>query len=163
VKHPRELIAVVVVVVGGTLWLVLPASGGSLRDESTAVRFRLSPGRALAGWVLVRNRGVDAVTLTRASIAGLPAGVSVLGTAVRPGFFPVTANRWPSTRKAFVPVDGYVVTPGRKATLAFGLRFAHPVSGRLSGVRIAYRENDHPHNLTIATPELCVKVNPREC
>jgi hypothetical protein len=115
--------------------------------------------------VLVRNRGVDPIELTGARVgSGLRNGARAIGVEIRPGFFPTVDDTWPSPRHAYVPVQGYVVTPGRKATIAFG--FDLPLRGvwRMGDVRIAYRENDHEHELRVGpTARLCVGLSRPGC
>jgi hypothetical protein len=160
---PRIVIALLVIAIGGSLWALLPDNPGSLRDESAAARWTVGPGRALVGWVLVRNAGPDRITLRTASIgSGLPAGTRLLGVAARRGYFPAVGDRWPSPREAFRPLDGFVILPKTKATIAFGLGVPGKGRIRLADVRLGYRQDGNDHELPIGRPAvLRIAVNPR--
>lgn len=163
-SRPRETIALLVVLIGGTLWLVLPENPGSLKDKSRAVRWTVPVGRSLAGWVLVRNAGSDRIVLTGASVGALPAGARVIGAEVRPGHFATVDDRWPSPRAAFRPLNGFVIPRRTKATIAFGLAISRRGRFPLDGVEVRYRQAGKRHVLRIASPAvLCVGVSRRDC
>jgi hypothetical protein len=138
-----------VIAVGGSLWAVLPDNPGSLRDESTAVRWTVPPGKTLAAWVLVRNTGPDRITLRSARMGELPFGVRLLGFATRRGYFPAVDDRWPSPKSAFRPLEGFVMLPHTKATVAIGFAVAQPGRVPVSGVRLRYRQDGLTHELSI--------------
>ena len=146
---PRTIVAGVVIAVGGSLWAILPDNPGSLHDASRAVRVRVPDGDALVAWVLVRNDGPDRITL-RSFLPGAPRSM-VLGTEARRGHFPAVDSRWPSPKPAFKPLDGYVIEPHTKATLAVGLR-VRPGTLRLEGARVRYRQDGNVYELRIAAP-----------
>ena len=147
---PRVVIAGVVIAVGGTLWAVLPQNPGSLRDASAAVRWQVPRGNALLAWVLVRNDGPDQITL-RSFLPGAPRSM-VLGTEARRGHFPAVAERWPSPKPAFRPLDGFVMLPHTKATIAVGLRVKQPGTLRLESARVRYKQAGNFYELRIRAP-----------
>jgi hypothetical protein len=146
---PRLVAAGLVMAVGGSLWAVLPDNPGSLRDESNAVHWTVPPGTALAAWVLVRNTGPDRITLRSARTGELPSGVRLLGIATRRGYFPAVDDRWPSPKAAFRPLDGFVMPPHTKATVAFGFALTRPGRVPLAGVRLRYRQDGQTHELSV--------------
>jgi hypothetical protein len=148
---PRLVAAGVVMAVGGSLWAWLPDNPGSLRDETVQRQSAVKPGRALAAWVLVRNTGPDRVTL-RALTLDVPRGVRVLGFEARRGYFPAIEDHWPSPKSAFRRLDGFVMQPHTKATIAVGVRTAAGGRVRLSGVRLRYRQDGLTHELAVGAP-----------
>ena len=144
--------------VGGSLWAWLPDNPGSLRDESTAVRWTVPRGNALAAWVLVRNTGPDRLTL-RGLALDVPRGVRLLGFATRRGYFPAVDDRWPSPKSAFRPLDGFVLLPHTKATIAIGVRTAAPGAVRLTNVLVRYRQDHATHELHVRAPGV-LRVRP---
>jgi hypothetical protein len=142
---PRLVIAGVVIVVGSTLWAVLPGNPGSLSDESTAVRWRVPRGEALAAWVLVRNTGPDRIILRGVLTDPLADGVQRIGSAARRGYFPAVDDTWPSPKEAFRPLNGFVMLPHTKATIALGLAVTRQGRFTISGVRVRYRQEGDLH------------------
>ena len=145
----RVVIAGVVIAVGGTLWAILPQNPGSLRDASAAVRWTVPHGHALIAWVLVRNDGPDQITL-RSFLPGAPRTM-VLGTEARRGHFPAIDDRWPSPKPAFKPLDGFVMLPHTKATIAVGLR-VRPGTLELESARVRYKQAGNVYELRIRAP-----------
>lgn len=166
-RRPRELLAVLVVLVGGTLWLVLPdMRGGSLRDDSATARWTLRPpGSALAAWVMVDNAGPRTITLTGASIGSpLPAGARVLGTRARIGKVMSFAEEFPTPPGAFRRLEGFRIPPNRGATIGFGLALPEPGVVALEDVRVTYREGGGDEVLHARrTARICVAVRRRAC
>lgn len=148
---PRLVAAGVVMAVGGSLWAWLPDNPGSLRDESTAVRWTVPRGRALAAWVLVRNTGPDRITLRTATIAST-GDAQLLGVEARRGYFPAVDDRWPSPKAAFRPLRGFVLPPRTKATIAFGLQVDAAGRVPLAGVRLGYRQGGVTYVLRVRAP-----------
>jgi hypothetical protein len=135
-----------VIAIGGTMWLWLPGpavqDGGPLKDESIGgERWRVPPGQARVEWVLLTNAGKEPVTLSSAKLgAALRGGSLLLGTAARSGLKTTYGVKWPSPVPGiFHPVDGYVIAPGRSASIAFGLAVPRPVRLLLGGVTVRYR------------------------
>lgn len=165
--RPRELLAALIVVVGGTLWLLVPdMQGGSLRDSSAIARWRAKPGsRALAAWILVDNVGPRTITLTGARIANdLPDGTEVLGERARIGKVVTVDDAYPGPPGPFRRLEGFEIPPNRAATIGFGL--ALPATGvvALEDVRVSYRENGDDHELRAGhTARICIVVSRRAC
>ncbi|MFL5846183.1 MAG: hypothetical protein ACJ762_15960 [Solirubrobacteraceae bacterium] len=163
----RELVAVLVIAAGGTLWLLVPdqQSDGSLRDDSAIARWRVKPGTALAAWVLVDNAGPRTITLTGARVVNeLPAGTEVLAARARIGKVLTIDDVYPGPPGPFLRLEGFEIPPNRGATIGFGLRL--PASGTvaLEDVRVTYRENGETHELRAGhTARLCVAVSRRAC
>jgi hypothetical protein len=160
----RAWIAVAVIAVGGTMWLWLPGpaveEGGPLKDESIGgVRMHVPPGRARVEWVLLTNAGRHPVTLSSAKLgSSLRGGARLLGTAARSGLKQSLGIRWPSpVPRVFFPVDGYVIGPGRSASIAFGFAVPQPVRLLLGGVVVRYRSDGTDYRRDIdAAVTLCV-------
>jgi hypothetical protein len=165
----RELLAALVVLVGGSLWLFVPdmrKSPASLRDDSTIGRWRLPPGsRALAAWVLVENRGPRTITLTGASIGSeLPEGTELLGVRARIGEVATFEHDFPGRPGPFLRLEGFRVPAGRGATVGFGLALDRPGLVRLEDARVRYREAGEEHELRARhTARICVAPKRREC
>jgi hypothetical protein len=167
VRRPRELLAAAVVLVGSTLWLVVPdMQGGSLRDDSAIARWKLRPpGTALAAWVMVDNAGPRTITLTGATIeGGLPEGVELLGVRARIGKVVTFGQAFPGPPGPFRRIEGFRVPPNRGATVGFGLALERPGVVALEDVRVTYREGGDEHELRARrTARVCVAVRPRGC
>lgn len=167
--HARELLAALVVLVGGTLWIVVPDqqhAAGSLRDDSMIARWKLPVGRGLAAWVLVENRGPNEIELRQATIgSSLPDGIEVLGTKARIGEVATVDDTYPGKPGPFLRLEGFRIPPGRGATVGFGLALRKPGLYPLEDVRIAYRENGLDHVLRARhTARICVKgASPPDC
>jgi len=146
---PRVVIAGVVIAVGGSLWAILPDNPGSLHDASAAVHWKVRHGDALVAWALVRNDGPDEIEL-RSFLPGAPRSM-VLGTEARRGHFPAIDDRWPSPKPAFKRLDGFVLLPHTKATIAVGLR-VRPGTLRLEGARVRYKQDGKFYELRIRAP-----------
>jgi hypothetical protein len=164
----RELLAALVVLVGGTLWLFVPDkrhAAGSLLDDSTVARWKLPPGRGLVAWVLVENRGPHTVTLTGASIGSeLPEGTRLLGVRARIGEVATVDDAFPGPPGPFLRLEGFRIPPRRGATVGFGLSFARPGPVRLEDATVRYREGGEDHELRARhTARVCVAVRRRGC
>lgn len=164
--RPRELIAALVVLVGGTLWLVVPdMKGGSLRDDSAIARWQLPPGEALTAWVMVDNAGPRTITLTGARIGGdLPEDAELLGVRARIGKVLTIEDEFPGPPGPFRRIEGFRIPPNRGATIGFGLSLPRPGIVALEDVRVTYRENGDDHSLRARhTARICVAVSRRAC
>lgn len=164
--RPRELLAALLVVVGGTLWLIVPdMKGGSLRDGSVIARWRLKPGTALAAWVLVDNAGPRTITLTGARVENeLPEGTEVLGVRARIGRVVTVDDEFPGPPGPFRQLEGFRIPPNRGATIGFGLKLPARGPVALTDVRVTYRENGDDHELRAGhTARICVSLTRRAC
>lgn len=169
--HARELLAALVVLVGGTLWIVLPdkqTARGSLADDSMIARWKLPPGRGLAAWVLVENRGPREIELRGAQIGStLDDGIEVLGTKARIGEVATVDDAYPGRPGPFLRLEGFRIPPGRGATIGFGLALRKPGLYKLEDVRVAYREGGIEHQMRARhTARICVRVpgtTPADC
>jgi hypothetical protein len=164
----RELVAALVVLVGGTLWLVVPDKQhprGSLRDDSAIARWTMKPGKALAAWVLVENRGPHTITLTDATLGReLPEGAKLLGVRARIGEVMTIEHAYPGKPGPFLRLEGFEIPPRRGATIGFGLELTRPGLVRLEDASVAYREGDEEHVLHARhTARICVAVSPAGC
>ena len=163
-RRPRELLAVLVVLVGGTLWLVVPEEdAGSLRDRTQIARWTVEPGGVLAAWVVVENVGPETITLTAATIGGaLPEDVELLGAKVRIGAVPTVSQPYSGSVKPFLRLEGFEIPPGRLATIGFGLEIAQPGVVALEDVTVGYDADGEDDALRIRrTARLC--VTPGDC
>lgn len=169
--RPRELLAALVVAVGGTLWLVVPDKKpppGSLVDDSAIARWTLPPGRGLAAWVLVENLGRHTIELTGARIGRpLPAGTKLLGIRARIGEVATVEDDFPGKPGPFLRLEGFRIPPGRGATVGFGLELGREGLVRLEDARVTYREDGEEHELRARhTARICVtrtRPRPRDC
>jgi hypothetical protein len=164
----RELVAALVVLVGGSLWLVLPdkrPAPGSLRDDSPISRWKVRPGPTLAAWVLVENRGPQTITLTGASLGRpLPEGARLLGVRARIGEVATIEHAFPGPPGPFLRLEGFRIPPRRGATVGFGLQLDRAGLVRLEDARVRYREDGEDHELRARhTARLCVVVSLRGC
>lgn len=163
----RELLAVAVIAVGGTLWLVVPdMKGGSLRDESGIARLRYRPGEeAFVAWFLVENRGPRTITLADARIANdLPEGAEVLGVRARIGQVATFDDVFPPPPGPFLRLEGFRIPPNRGATIGFGIKVPPTGEVRLDDARLTYRENGDDHELRAHhTARICVLVTRDAC
>jgi hypothetical protein len=73
----------------------------------------------------------------------------VLGTEARRGHFPAVDDRWPSPKPAFKRLDGYVVLPHTKATIAVGLRMPRRATVRIEGGLVGYRQDGMDYTLRV--------------
>ena len=158
VRHARELLAVLIVAVGGTLWLVVPdRKGGSLRDRSVIARWDVDPGYVLAAWVVVENAGPRTITLTEANLGSdLPDGIELLGGRARIGGAPTVSQ---GAAAPFLRLAGFEIPPGRFATVGFALRIGGAVGlVALEDVTVHYLENGDANTLRARrTARLCVR------
>ena len=159
----RELIAALVVLVGGTLWLVVPdRQSGSLHDASAPARWRLPVGRGLVAWVVVQNRGTRTIRLRDARVgSALPPGATILGTKARIGPVPTVDDAYPGPPGPFLRLEGFEIPAGRFATIGFGLRLDRPGEVRLEDVRVDYAEDDSRETLRIRRTARVRVVSPR--
>lgn len=165
-RHPRELLAALVIAVGATLWLVVPdMQDGSLRDDSNLARPHLRPGPALVAWVLVRNAGPRTITLTGARLEEeLPEGATLLGVRARIGQVPTFDDAFPGPPGPFRRIEGFRIPPGRGATVGFGVDLGEEGTVALQDARVTYRENGDTRELRIRrTARVCVAVKRSAC
>lgn len=162
-RRPRELLAVLIVVVGGTLWLVVPdRRGGSLRDRSVLIRAGVERGELLAAWVMVENAGERTITLSEATLSSPPDGVEFIGTRARLGLRAGVYEGSAAGPAPFLRLAGFRIPPGRGATIGFGLRASEPGLAALAGVTVRYVENGDENTLRVRrTTRLC--VSPGDC
>jgi hypothetical protein len=167
VSRVRELIALVVIAVGGTLWLLVPdMEGGSLTDDSAIARWIQPPGEYLAGWMMVDNNGPRAITLTGASLGDeLAEGVVVLGFRARLGKVRAITDGYPGRIGPYFRLEGFRIPPNRGATIGVGLALPAGVGTvALEDLRVTYQENGDDNELRAGhTARICVRVTPRDC
>lgn len=162
----RELVAAVVVVVGGTLWLIVPdPPSGSLQDRSVIARWRVPPGRAFAAWIVVRNQGPNTIELTGASVGStVPADAELLGAHARLGAVPTVERTYPIRSGPFFRLEGFEIPPGRNATIGFGIAVPDQQLVRLERAVVTYRERGEEQDLQVRhTARLCVRVSRGGC
>lgn len=165
-RRQRELLAALIIVVGATLWLVVPdMQGGSLRDDSGIARLHLRPGPALVAWVLVHNAGPRTITLTGARLEEeLPEGTTLLGVRARIGQVPTFDDAFPGPPGPFRRIEGFRIPPGRGATVGFGLELGEEGMVALQDARVSYSESGDAHELRIRrTARVCVAVKRSAC
>jgi hypothetical protein len=167
VRHARELLALVVVLVGGTLWLVVPdMQGGSLTDDSVIARWERPPGEYLAGWMLVENNGPRTIVLREAELLDeLPEDVAILGFRARLGKVLTLQRGYPGRTGPFFRLEGFRIPPNRGATIGVGLALpADAGTVALEDLRVTYLENGDENELRAGhTARICVRVSPRDC
>lgn len=163
----RELVALAVIAVGGTLWLFVPdMQGGSLADDSAIARWVRPPGDYLAGWMMVDNNGPRTITLTRAELLDpLPEGVEVLGYRARLGKVVGLAPGYPGQVGPYFQLEGFRIPPNRGATIGIGLSLpAGSGTVALEDLRVTYLENGDENELRAGhTARICVRVSRRDC
>lgn len=166
-SRARELVALVVILVGGTLWLVVPdLRRGSLRDDSAIARWTRPPGDYLAGWMMVQNRGPRTIELTGALVVDeLPEGVEVLGYRARLGKVLTIEPGYPGRVGPFFRLEGFDIPPNRGATIGVGLRLP-PDAGTVAieELVLTYRERGDDQELAAGhTARICVRTSPDDC
>ena len=165
-SRARELLALAVVLVGGTLWLLVPdMQGGSLHDDSAIARWVRPPGDYLAGWMMVENRGPRTIVLQSASLGdALPEGAELLGFRARLGKVLTLQDGYPGRPGPFFRLEGFRIPPDRGATIGVGVTLRRAGTIALEDLRVTYLENGDENELRAGhTARICVRVTPRGC